>query len=242
MSSELTKCPFVPVKSSRLGVYVGGETIAYHRPPPMGSTTHYVNLLFSISDHMLISNDNYGSSNTVAGEAIALRVPHSFHDNDSIGTYSDSLDTESPYAATPIQTLYRYHVFFSHRAEDQPWVENVVNKIQSETFEYRCYHSDYRVQTKINMLQNTLCAAMLSERVVVVLSKSYVTNSQVHYVPYESSVGVLGGLVKLYFLETSGCTEYENQCCHFVSISLWRPFLIFKMAAITNLTFTYLRV
>nr|KAG5703895.1 hypothetical protein BaRGS_008154 [Batillaria attramentaria] len=77
-------------------------------------------------------------------------------------------------AAPPLNELYRYHVFFSHCPQDVGWVQEVVARLEAPPYNYRCAASPDSPQDAASLEQNLLCAAMLSERVVLVLSKQYV--------------------------------------------------------------------
>ncbi|XP_071087517.1 uncharacterized protein [Haliotis cracherodii] len=77
-------------------------------------------------------------------------------------------------AAPPLSDLYRYHVFFSHCPADVEWVEETVNKLQTPPYTYKTYYLCEKFNRRLSISQNLLCAVMLSERVVLVLSKKYV--------------------------------------------------------------------
>lgn len=80
--------------------------------------------------------------------------------------------------APPIQDLYRYHVFFSHCPEDREWVEHMVAHLESAPFNYTCAYASVQDEADQSTLQQRiLCAAMLSERVVLVLSSKYVQDT-----------------------------------------------------------------
>ncbi|XP_059173563.1 uncharacterized protein LOC131954073 isoform X2 [Physella acuta] len=88
------------------------------------------------------------------------------------GAYLQHQDTVS---APPIQDLYRYHVFFSHCPEDREWVEHMVSHLEAPPFNYTCAYASAQDEADPSTLQQRiLCAAMLSERVVLVLSHRYV--------------------------------------------------------------------
>lgn len=77
--------------------------------------------------------------------------------------------------APPIQDMYRYHVFFSHSSEDREWVEHMVAHLEAPPFNYTCAYASIQDEADQSTLQQRiLCAAMLSERVVLVLSTCYV--------------------------------------------------------------------
>lgn len=71
-----------------------------------------------------------GSSNST-GETPRLGVVVTA----SSPTGSDTL------AAPPLSELYRYHVFFSHCAQDVAWVQSVVERLQDAPYNYRCAFS-----------------------------------------------------------------------------------------------------
>ncbi|CAC5399241.1 unnamed protein product [Mytilus coruscus] len=89
-------------------------------------------------------------------------------------TYSESLDFDISLSAPDLHELYRYHVFFSHCNEDKSWVCSIMNKLESEPYNYKCSYGDFQNANKLSFFQSALCSAMLSERVVVVLTPNYV--------------------------------------------------------------------
>ncbi|CAG5125763.1 unnamed protein product, partial [Candidula unifasciata] len=85
------------------------------------------------------------------------------------------LQNQDTMSAPPIQDLYRYHVFFSHCPEDRDWVEHIVAHLEAPPFNYTCAYASLQDEADpATLQQRILCAAMLSERVVLVLSKKYV--------------------------------------------------------------------
>ncbi|XP_055887252.1 uncharacterized protein LOC106066613 isoform X2 [Biomphalaria glabrata] len=91
------------------------------------------------------------------------------------GHASALLQHQDTVSAPPIQDLYRYHVFFSHCPEDREWVEHMVAHLEAPPFNYTCAYASLQDEADPGTLQQRiLCAAMLSERVVLVLSKRYV--------------------------------------------------------------------
>lgn len=56
-------------------------------------------------------------------------------------------------------------------------MENIAEKLRSTPLEYRCCYSNDTDKPGINFLQSLLCAAILSEIVVIVLTPSYVTGT-----------------------------------------------------------------
>lgn len=87
---------------------------------------------------------------------------------------SPELDQDTV-SAPPIQDLYRYHVFFSNCPEDREWVEHVVAHLEAPPFNYTCAYASLQDEIDPGSLQQRiLCASMLSERVVLVLSRRYV--------------------------------------------------------------------
>ncbi|XP_046558206.1 uncharacterized protein LOC124267331 [Haliotis rubra] len=77
-------------------------------------------------------------------------------------------------AAPSLSDLYRYHVFFSHCPADVEWVKDTVHKLQTPPYTYKTYYLCEKFNRRLSISQNLLCAVMLSERVVLVLSKKYV--------------------------------------------------------------------
>ena len=73
--------------------------------------------------------------------------------------------------------MYRYHVFFSHSADDIDWVRQTIGRLQSPPFCYQCYYLCDKFHHRLSIVQNLQCALMLSERVILVLTKQYVTDT-----------------------------------------------------------------
>ncbi|XP_025110926.1 uncharacterized protein LOC112574230 isoform X2 [Pomacea canaliculata] len=130
-------------------------------------------------------------------------------------------------AAPPLSELYRYHVFFSHCAQDVAWVQSVVERLQDSPYNYRCAFSPDLEQDRAALEQNLLCSAMLSERVILVLSRQYVKetwyvfekilrqltqmslhNQRIMGVLLEDCV-IPESLGELYFLDTSDPDFFE---------------------------------
>lgn len=85
------------------------------------------------------------------------------------------LQHQDTVSAPPIQDLYRYHVFFSHCPDDREWVEHMVAHLEAPPFNYTCAYASLQDEAEpATLQQRILCAAMLSERVVLVLSRRYV--------------------------------------------------------------------
>lgn len=89
-------------------------------------------------------------------------------------TYSESLDIDVSVTAPDLHDLYRYHVFFSHCNEDKTWVSNMINRLETDPYNYKCSYGDFQNTNNLSFFQSALCSAMLSERVVVVLTPNYV--------------------------------------------------------------------
>ncbi|XP_076440036.1 uncharacterized protein LOC143279775 isoform X2 [Babylonia areolata] len=79
--------------------------------------------------------------------------------------------------APPLNELYRYHVFLSHCAQDLGWVQEIVARLGSPPYGYKCVYTSEEEKDPTTLEQNLLCSAMLSERVVLVLSKQYVQDT-----------------------------------------------------------------
>lgn len=108
------------------------------------------------------------TSDGLTSDAEEIRLL-SLQDTDSLLQQQDTM------SAPPIQDLYRYHVFFSHCAEDRDWVEHIVAHLEAPPFNYTCAYASLQDEADpATLQQRILCAAMLSERVVLVLSKKYV--------------------------------------------------------------------
>ncbi|XP_069103822.1 uncharacterized protein [Argopecten irradians] len=144
-------------------------------PLPIGNWSFHA---FGRGDHaVLVQNESKYDLVSLQDDVVTSSCLSQNTCDDSI-TYTESFEVDVVYSAPPLQDLYRYHVFFSHSPEDQSWVFDIVTRLQSEPYNYRCYYSggnSNKPQPKI--LTNELCAAMLSERVVVVLTRHYVKST-----------------------------------------------------------------
>ncbi|XP_076462429.1 uncharacterized protein LOC143294818 [Babylonia areolata] len=83
-------------------------------------------------------------------------------------TGSDSL------TAPALSELYRYHVFLSHCEQDVGWARDMAARLQAPPYGYSCAYTPEEERDPATLEQKLLCAAMLSERVVMVLSQRYV--------------------------------------------------------------------
>lgn len=136
---------------------------------------------------MISEDDGLSDITASCSETIALRLSQTeqsscnghLYNVASLDTisYFDITENAEFYAAPRLNDMYRYHIFFSHSPNDQCWVEQTVRHLESEPYNYKCHYTDYRIQSKLGFLQTLLCAAMLSERVAVVLSQSYVVDA-----------------------------------------------------------------
>lgn len=120
------------------------------------------------------------SSNSVCG-SFSLQHGEEGEQNELESyTTDDCINMDSFFPAPPLQDLYRYHIFFTHSPHDNVWVEGIVNKLEDCPYYYKCYYNNNNNRTSKNKssnIQSTLCAAMLSERVVIVLSRNYVCST-----------------------------------------------------------------
>ncbi|KAK3089794.1 hypothetical protein FSP39_006594 [Pinctada imbricata] len=104
-----------------------------------------------------------------------------FNTFDDTITCTESLEVDVIYSAPPLNDLYRYHIFFSHSNEDKTWVSKTTQRLESEPYCYKCYYDDSMTESRGNKEQTRLCAAMLSERVVIVLSQSYMKHKWLEF-------------------------------------------------------------
>ena len=88
-----------------------------------------------------------------------------------------TLSTISNVTATPLDHKYRHHLFFAYHEKDQFWVDHVVRKLESEPMNFRCCYSARDFDETVPFVQNILCSIMLSQRIVVVLTPSFVGES-----------------------------------------------------------------
>ncbi|XP_022314139.2 uncharacterized protein LOC111118802 isoform X1 [Crassostrea virginica] len=96
-------------------------------------------------------------------------------------TPTESVEVDIFYTAPPLKDLYRYHIFFSHSLEDSKWISGLVHRLESEPYSYKCHYNDSVTQTKQNVQQTLMSAVILSERVVIVLSPSYVKTNWIEF-------------------------------------------------------------
>ncbi|XP_012939183.2 uncharacterized protein LOC101858280 [Aplysia californica] len=153
--------------NNQYGFKDGSSPIMFHAEP--GSSAAYHNSLMMNQDHP--DFDIAMVNGTIPMETSQLLANH----------HSDSqplLPHQDTVSAPPIQDLYRYHVFFSHCPEDREWVEHMVAHLEAPPFNYTCAYASLQDEADPGTLQQRiLCAAMLSERVVLVLSSKYVQDT-----------------------------------------------------------------
>lgn len=145
--------------------------------------TDHQNLIPKDEPGDAISNEGVlldSSSNSVCG-SFSLQHGEEGEQNELESyTTDDCINMDSFFPAPPLQDLYRYHIFFTHSPHDNVWVEGIVNKLEDCPYYYKCYYNNNNNRTSKNKssnIQSTLCAAMLSERVVIVLSRNYVCST-----------------------------------------------------------------
>ena len=102
-----------------------------------------------------------------------------------------TLSTISTMTATPLDQKHRFHLFFAYNSKDKAWVEQVVQRLEEDPYNYRCCFADRDFDNKVTHLQNILCSIMLSQRVIVVLSPVFVEES---WVDYEDGISHLTSL------------------------------------------------
>ncbi|XP_074641279.1 uncharacterized protein LOC141899026 [Tubulanus polymorphus] len=83
--------------------------------------------------------------------------------------------------AHKLDEKYRFHAFVSYNANDRPWVENVVKRLEGEPYCFQLCFDERDFDRKVSEIQNIVCSIMLSERIVIILSPSYVDNSWQQY-------------------------------------------------------------
>ena len=85
--------------------------------------------------------------------------------------------------ATPLDQKHRYHLFFASHKKDRPWVDQVVEKLESDSHNYRCClaERDFDTADSSTYLQNILCSVMLSHYIVVVLTPHFVKETWPDY-------------------------------------------------------------
>ncbi|KAL8625618.1 hypothetical protein ACOMHN_043893 [Nucella lapillus] len=103
--------------------------------------------------------------------SLALDTSHLLVENVRPGSPSESL------GAPPLNELYRYHVFFSHCAQDAAWVQDMIARLSAPPYGYLCVYTPEVEKDPTALEQSLLCSAMLSERVVLVFSRQYVQDT-----------------------------------------------------------------
>ncbi|XP_064626799.1 uncharacterized protein LOC135487228 isoform X2 [Lineus longissimus] len=77
---------------------------------------------------------------------------------------------------------YRYHVFVSYNANDRHWVEDdLIHRLEAEPHNFKSCFDQRDFDKNVSEIQNIVCSIMLSERIIIVLSPSYVENSWIQY-------------------------------------------------------------
>lgn len=77
---------------------------------------------------------------------------------------------------TPLDSRFRYHLFFAHDGHDKEWVEWAVGRLESPPYGCCCCIEGRDFDPRVNRLQNVLCSAMLSRRMVFVVSTAFLEN------------------------------------------------------------------
>jgi hypothetical protein len=120
-----------------------------------------------------------------------LRFGYGFSANIDSPSDCTTLSTISNVTATPLDHKYRFHLFFAYNEKDKFWVDNVVRKLESEPMNFRCCYAERDFDENVSAVQNVLCSIMLSQRIVVVLTGSFVSES---WSLYEESITHLTSL------------------------------------------------
>lgn len=128
------------------------------------------------SDFTGVCEENSCISHYDSDDASFVDCIHFDPPEDSL-TPTESVEVDIFYTAPPLKDLYRYHIFFSHSLEDSKWISGLVHRLESEPYSYKCHYNDSVTQTKQNVHQTLMSAVILSERVVIVLSPSYVKSN-----------------------------------------------------------------
>lgn len=128
------------------------------------------------SDFTGVCEENSCISHYDSDDASFVDCIHFDPPEDSL-TPTESVEVDIFYTAPPLKDLYRYHIFFSHSLEDSKWISGLVHRLESEPYSYKCHYNDSVTQTKQNVHQTQMSAVILSERVVIVLSPSYVKSN-----------------------------------------------------------------
>uniref|UniRef100_K1R0M7 Uncharacterized protein n=1 Tax=Magallana gigas TaxID=29159 RepID=K1R0M7_MAGGI len=139
-----------------------------------GALLHHESLVKS--DFTGVCEENSCISHYDSDDASFVDCIHFDPPEDSL-TPTESVEVDIFYTAPPLKDLYRYHIFFSHSLEDSKWISGLVHRLESEPYSYKCHYNDSVTQTKQNVHQTLMSAVILSERVVIVLSPSYVKSN-----------------------------------------------------------------
>ena len=60
-----------------------------------------------------------------------------------------TLSTVSTITASALDPKHRYHMFFAYCQADRAWVEQAVNKLESDIYGYRCCYADRDFDLKV---------------------------------------------------------------------------------------------
>jgi toll-like receptor 13 len=102
--------------------------------------------------------------------------------NGQLASPEDISIEDLPIPAHRLDDKYRYHAFVSYNPNDRHWVEeDLIHRLEAEPHSFKCCFDQRDYDKNVSEIQNIVCSIMLSERVIIVLSPSYVENSWLHY-------------------------------------------------------------
>lgn len=74
-----------------------------------------------------------------------------------------------------------FHVFFSHSSEDRQWVIEMVNKLESPEFGFRCCFADRDFDIGVPVFENVIKYINLSKKTVIVLTPHFLQSPWCSY-------------------------------------------------------------
>lgn len=77
--------------------------------------------------------------------------------------------------AHQLDEKYRYHAFVFYHHSDRQWVLSLIRKLESPPYNFKCCYDLRDFYRNTSVVQNTVCAMMLSERIIIAVSPAFVT-------------------------------------------------------------------
>ena len=97
----------------------------------------------------------------------------------------------STLTAGPLDQKHKYHMFFAYHPSNKEWLQELVQRLESEPWAYKCCYADRDFDSRCTSTQNVLCSIMLSHRIVVVLTPRFIKDQ---WDEYEESLAHLASM------------------------------------------------